>query len=403
MALTNKLSAIGDAIRSKTGTTELMTLDAMPAAIEAIQTGGGGDLEIPPEAFIFTGDCQYRFSNNSFIWFIDQCGSRITTKDINNASNMFYNSNKLKTIPFDINFRNGGCYCTSMFSGCDSLESVPSIDFKQTNNQAIWTMFQNCFELREIGKLSNLYPNTQGMSSMFNGCHNLRYLPEFENLNLEKAYSGSYFSFSSLFESCYSLRSIPEEFLKRLYVPLVKSNSSPVCYRGFRECFTLDEIRGLNPQTGTITSNMFPITFESCHRLKDIVFAAQEDGTPYSVNWSNQSISLQNTGYITNHLVQSMTMYNSGITLDKEVTDDATYQALKNDPDWFTMDAAYSRYNHDSAVNTINTLPDVTQGSGNTITFNGAAGSATDGGAINTLTEEEIAVAAAKGWTVTFA
>jgi hypothetical protein len=39
-------------------------------------------------------------------------------------------------------------------------------------------------------------------------------------------------------------------------------------------------------------------------------------------------------------------------------------------------------------------------GGTNTIKFKGASGAKTDGGAINTLTEEEIAVAAAKGWTV---
>ena len=42
MGLTEKLKAIADAIRSKTGETELLTLDAMPSAIEGIQTGGGG-------------------------------------------------------------------------------------------------------------------------------------------------------------------------------------------------------------------------------------------------------------------------------------------------------------------------------------------------------------------------
>lgn len=41
MALTDKLSAIGSAIREKTGGTELLTLDAMPTAIQGIQTGGG--------------------------------------------------------------------------------------------------------------------------------------------------------------------------------------------------------------------------------------------------------------------------------------------------------------------------------------------------------------------------
>ena len=37
MALTDKLSAIGSAIREKTGGTELLTLDAMPVAIQGIQ------------------------------------------------------------------------------------------------------------------------------------------------------------------------------------------------------------------------------------------------------------------------------------------------------------------------------------------------------------------------------
>lgn len=43
MALTDKLSAIGDAIRAKTGETGLLRLDEMPTAIAGIQTGGGGD------------------------------------------------------------------------------------------------------------------------------------------------------------------------------------------------------------------------------------------------------------------------------------------------------------------------------------------------------------------------
>lgn len=42
MALTDKLTAIAEAIRSKTGKTDSMTLDEMPTEIESIQTGGGG-------------------------------------------------------------------------------------------------------------------------------------------------------------------------------------------------------------------------------------------------------------------------------------------------------------------------------------------------------------------------
>lgn len=41
MALTDKLTAIADAIRSKGGTTDQLTLSGMVDAINAIQTGGG--------------------------------------------------------------------------------------------------------------------------------------------------------------------------------------------------------------------------------------------------------------------------------------------------------------------------------------------------------------------------
>lgn len=48
MALTDKLTAIADAIRGKTGKTDALTLDQMPGEIAGIQTGGGsgsgGDL-----------------------------------------------------------------------------------------------------------------------------------------------------------------------------------------------------------------------------------------------------------------------------------------------------------------------------------------------------------------------
>lgn len=43
MALTNKLKAIADAIRGKTGKTEEMTLDQMVTEIEGIEAGGGSD------------------------------------------------------------------------------------------------------------------------------------------------------------------------------------------------------------------------------------------------------------------------------------------------------------------------------------------------------------------------
>lgn len=43
MALIDKLTAIADTIRAKTGKTDGLTLDQMPTEIEGIQSGGGGE------------------------------------------------------------------------------------------------------------------------------------------------------------------------------------------------------------------------------------------------------------------------------------------------------------------------------------------------------------------------
>ena len=129
------------------------------------------------------------------------------------------------------------------------------------------------------------------------------------------------------------------------------------------------------------------------------------------VKWKSQIIDLSSgVGYAATYSERDYIRLFGGGGLKedfvgKEITDDATYQALKDDPNSFTTNLNYSRYNHDSAVRTINSLPDTSAylasaGGTNTIKFLGASGALTDGGAINTLTEEEIAVATARGWTV---
>lgn len=413
MALTEKLGAIGNAIRAKTGGTELLTLDAMPTAIESISgaaepviealsvtsngtytapdgVDGYGPVTVnvpqeggPPEsAFVISGNCQHRFANGGWDWFIENYGDRITTNGISSATNMFYGT-KLKSIPFNLNFKNDSYYEDS-------------------------SMFYNAYSLTSIGNIINAYfGNT---NDMFGSCYRLRYLPQFENCNFSRIQTYQYTNCSNMFKNCYSLRSISEDFIKQFSQPLCTSSFYSFLSRCCLDCYSLDEIKGLNPQTGIITSNIFGSSiydnsFGYCSRIKNLTFTLQDDGTPYTVSWKAQTIDLSNyDGWANNK--SNILNYNSGITADKQVTDDATYQALKNDPDWFTTNVAYSRYNHDSAVATINSLPDtsaylVSAGGTNTIKFKGAAGSATDGGAINTLTEEEIAVATAKGWTVT--
>lgn len=55
MTLINKLTAIGDAIRTKTGGTEQLTLDQMVTEIGNIQTGGGTESGLPSSADVTFG------------------------------------------------------------------------------------------------------------------------------------------------------------------------------------------------------------------------------------------------------------------------------------------------------------------------------------------------------------
>ena len=56
MALTDKLTAIADAIRAKSGTTEKMTLAQMPSKIAAIQTGGSSSSASPNDVNFYDYD-----------------------------------------------------------------------------------------------------------------------------------------------------------------------------------------------------------------------------------------------------------------------------------------------------------------------------------------------------------
>lgn len=371
---------IANAIREKNGTEDTYKPSEMADAITAIVSGGGGD--VPEEAFDVGGTCSYMFANQNWDWFMDFYKNRIKTNGLMRTDYMFYNS-WVKSIPFELNFKTD-------YSGYNMIAN----------------MFFLCKNITEIPKINNCTP--ESIEGLFTQCERIRYLPE----DIESWFNWSYMesrtntytgSQSKLFYYCHSLRSVPVGFLSHVNPNI--SYSSSYFYSGFNNCGALDELIDLPlPWTATWTGNTFSNTFTNCYRLKNLTFA-MPNGQPYIKQWKNQIIDLTKfTGWAyTNNMIVN---YNSGITSNKEVEDDETYQALKDDPDWFACTMAYSRYNHDSAVATINSLPDTsaylaTAGSTNTIKFQGTAGSATDGGAINTLTEEEIAVATAKGWTVT--
>ena len=410
MALTDKLTAIGNAIRKKTGGTDLLTLDQMPTEISNIQ--GGGTVEAltitsngtynpptgidgyapvvvnvpqdggpPAEAFNITGDCADMFSNNKWNWFLEKYGNQITMNNITSANYCFQNCYNLTNLPISsINFKVDCPKAECLFKNCKNITEFPRITFTEASFSPSFSyMFGGCERLRELP-----YDYFTSMSD------------DWDTIN-----SNGIDNRQHLFAECPSLREHPD--LKCL--GQMRNGEHESLYRSiFSGCFTLNKAILPVVSQGQMRRNSFDLAFNECSMLKDFTFITNEDGTPITTGWKSQTIDLTDyVGYASS--ISNITGYNSGITADKEVKDDATYQALKNDPDWFSCNINYSRYNHDSAVRTINSLPDTSayltaNGGTNTIMFNGQSGALTDGGAINTLTEEEIAVATAKGWTV---
>ena len=421
MALIEKLNALGDAVREKAELTEKMTLDQMAEAISNLEVNPAPNVEeitiiengtytpdegvdgfskvivdvpadlgdLPEDLLYLTGDQSYRFRGNNWNSFLEKYSNQITTENLTSVSHMF-ESNLLKTIPFSLDIsKTTLCDFLSLFEGANQLENLPIITDGKIGYNGMRYAFRYCYQLKEI---------------------NIDFTDwDFTNLG---SHSTGYEGYVN--PGCYSLKEIPMMYYKKLKEARTVSKNylySPYYYL-CNYCYNVGEIIDMPVMDmDKYKSNAFSNSFTSAYRLKDFVFEVQEDGTPYSAPWKSQTIDLSTVGYsqIGNYNTRDYYLYNSGITTDKCIYNDATYQALKNDPDSYVCGYStetplyYSRYDKASAIRTINSLPDVSGSGGtNTIKFMGEAGLNTDAGAINTMTPEEIAVATAKGWTVSF-
>ena len=208
-------------------------------------------------------------------------------------------------------------------------------------------------------------------------------------------------------------------------------SSTPYYYiSGFSYIKELKNIPVPYRNTKAVTSEITFFGYSSARfPFTNSITFATNNGEPYKVNWKNQTINLVGRiGYNDDSWALVYEKYAQGYWKEKNnvfynTTDleqaKLNYNKLKSQDNWFSWSSKsgayegknvsysllFSRYNHNSAVETINSLPDTSEyltsaGGTNTIKFTGIQGALTDGGAINTLTEQEIAVATEKGWTV---
>ena len=409
------LTNIGSAIREMTGKTDLIAPGDMPKEIRGIETAGtvealtiteNGTYTAPegidgynpvtvnvptstgdlPEALLnVSGRCSYRYYSFDGYWtpFLQEYGSQIKTENIAQMDHMFERCTGLSELPFELNIGKGIFSMGSAESAFTSsgITKIPKIN----NPNNVWfTSYENMFSSTELVEVTK---------------EDMAFIPNLVTQDV----SSKAPSFNGMFSLCANLRRIEPGALKYCWSPGQSQYSGGGCIwtggTSFSNMNALDELLEL-PFPDVNVPSMSNTTIRPVYRvgrLKNFTFEMNEDGTPKDTQIYGMTIELSQ---VSDYIGWSRSpLY--GEFVGKEVTDDASYQALKNDPDWWTTKIEYSRFNHDSAVNTINSLPNCIGSSGNTIKFRGSCGSATDGGAISTLTEDEIAVATAKGWTVT--
>lgn len=261
-------------------------------------------------------------------------------------------------------------------------------------------MYYKCKKFKQLPKINGSNINGNNFSNMFYSCSMIKTIPEnyFDFVNWDSLHTNPTGNCSSIFSNCYSLREVPKQIYKNLWDKGTTSSFSNL-FNAFSYCYSLNKILDWPViRSKGISSDCGWNTFYHCSNLSRFTFEKNEDGTAKTANMKSTTLDFS---YYVGYQEDKYYPENYFSTSSKRITDDTTYQALKNDIDSWTTDVNYSKYNHDSAVETINSLPDTSAYGTNTIKFKGNSGALTDGGAINTLTDAEIAIATVKGWTVT--
>lgn len=423
------LTNIANAIRTQNGSDVTYKPSEMAAAILAIEGGGGG--YVPNEqdlTYSISSGSPFSLGANSWIIreFGDQCIITFTNPSQSTAA--LFSSWPEEKFDATIVFNSSSAFMPvkNMFNGASNLKEITgTIRFPGNQNNyaridSAENMFGECTMLRTIAD--------DFLDSSF--CHWFNRT------------GSTYNRMNSAFYNCCSLREIPKFYFEMIGTNTNGEqpgiNTANYGYTNmFQNCYALNKIEGLFVisclNTGAnITSNMFSNAFANCFNLSKLTFQTNPDGTPLTAAWTGQTIDL--TGGCTNTVTVSGTSYisggigvafNSGITaynsgytsadvVDNTNANQKQFYLPETINNYYSGMRHTSKYGHDEAVETINSLPDTSAaGGGNTIKFAAQVGSYTNWlkgktdtfGVINsrigTLTEAEIAVATAKGWTVT--
>ena len=266
-------------------------------------------------------------------------GNITGTESVTNMSVAFSECSSLTSIPyFDTS---SATSMSDMFSGCTSLTTIPQLITSSVIDME--AMFSGCTSLTTIPQL--ITSSVSNMYRMFQGCSSLTTIPLLD--------CSSVSSMSGMFQNCTSLTTIPQ----------LDTSSAIDIGSMFEDCTSLTTI----PQLDTSNVSSMMDLFEGCISLTSIPLLDCSSITSTYSPFRNVSLN--------------------------ELTDLGGFKNLK--VSWsgnFLARVPYATV--ESLMNVINNLYDLTANglSGETLRF-GITN-------LNKLTDEQIAVAIAKGWTL---
>lgn len=346
----SKIVAVGDAIREKARTTEEYGLDEMPQAIRDIQ-GGGSDFTIDDSSYLFAGTARMENFDNIMKLL----------KDVTKTDHMFYYNYVRESIDLSDLDTSNVTDMSSMFEYCQYVPSINISNFNTSNVGNMARMFYYCDQLQEIDVSKLDVSKVLRMDYMFYGCNNLK------SLDLSTWNTAALNQVQYMFSQCNKLETINlghidtsrcTNFQSMFYQTSLKNidfsilDTSRVTNMGdiFGYCKSLEEVTGFSATNKAGLTITFPNgTANNTYPLKRLTFKTDLPEGVYSIR--------------------------SAINIK------------------------YCSFDREGMVEMFNSLPDVSKLSHSanykkiTITGNPCV---TDG----TLTEEDKAIATAKGWTL---
>lgn len=164
----SKLQTLGNAIRSKTGTTASLTLDAMANEISSIETGTSS-VNVIKTLLDGRESAQYLFAKYNGT-SVDNLISYSDTENVTDMRYMFYNCPNLQTIPQLDTSKVTNTY--NMFYNCPNLQTIPQLDTSKVTNMQY--MFRSCSSLQTIDITSmDILTSTSDSTYMCDSCYSL--------------------------------------------------------------------------------------------------------------------------------------------------------------------------------------------------------------------------------------